>query len=379
MPTPPPTPPPRDGGWTETTVTGILGNPKYTGHVVYGRTRKTNPADSRANRRPVAPGQWIWTPEPVHPALVDKATWDAAQQVAAERGNTRDPQMPTTQPGRRYPLRSRIRCAGCEHRMIGTTRTHSRYWADGPGYSNTYYKCPFRPVNPRHLAAYPEHPPTSVSVREDLMLKAIYSFADQYVFGYDRGTALAAQLPGSAAEQQARRAAQAQALHDQLARTDTAQAGLLTELEQLGADTSPATNAYRARIRARNADLHHEREHITAQLASLDTAIPVSDPALLDELPYLPGILARAPDHLTEKLLAALDVQCLYRKNQNQVTIWVTITDNTPATINALLDDPRTGSHHPDPPSPAHSGVLERDPISGSGTTIKEFAGNSGA
>jgi site-specific DNA recombinase len=356
-------------GWTETTVAGILANPKYTGHMVYGRTRKTDPHDSRGPRRPVKPENWIWTPQPVHPALVDKATWDAAQHVAAERGNTRDPQMPTSQPGRRYPLRSRVRCDGCQHRMVGTTRTHSRYWADGPGYSNTYYKCPFRPVNPRHVAAHPGHPPTSVSVREDTLLAAISSFADQYLFGYDRAAMLAAQLPDSAAEQHARRAARADHLRAELARIDTAQAGLLTELEQLGADTTPATNAYRARIRARNANLHDERARTQDQLTSLETASPVSDPALLDELPYLPGILAQAPDHLIEKLLAALDIQCLYRKNQNQVTIWATITDSTPAAIAALLDDPRTGSQHPDPPSPpqtpapAHSGGLERRPI----------------
>jgi hypothetical protein len=37
-------------------------------------------------------------------------------------------------------------------------------------------------------------------------------------------------------------------------------------------------------------------------------------------------------------------VQILYRPDQNQMTIWVTITDATPQAIQELLDDPRTDS-----------------------------------
>jgi site-specific DNA recombinase len=56
--------PPPDGRpyWTQRAVTVILANPKYTGHMVYGRTRKVN-----GRKRPVPAGQWIWSPEPTHP------------------------------------------------------------------------------------------------------------------------------------------------------------------------------------------------------------------------------------------------------------------------------------------------------------------------
>ena len=48
-----------------------------------------------------------------------------------------------------------------------------------------------------------------------------------------------------------------------------------------------------------------------------------------------------------EGLYTALDVQILYRPDQNQMTIWVTITDATPQAIQELLDDPRTDTSHP--------------------------------
>ncbi len=70
----------------------------------------------------------------------------------------------------------------------------------------------------------------------------------------------------------------------------------------------------------------------------------VNDPTLLDELPYAPGLLAEAPDAIREALYAAFDIQCLYRQDAGQVTIWATITDTTPGIIAALTADPRTDS-----------------------------------
>ena len=63
-------PPPNPGtGWTAQNVRVILANPKYTGHMVYGRRRTRN-----GHRTPAPPDQWLWTPAPVHPAIVDRAT-----------------------------------------------------------------------------------------------------------------------------------------------------------------------------------------------------------------------------------------------------------------------------------------------------------------
>jgi hypothetical protein len=42
------------------------------------------------------------------------------------------------------------------------------------------------------------------------------------------------------------------------------------------------------------------------------------------------------------RLYDAFDIQAVYRQHMRQATIWATITDDTPGTVAALLDDPRT-------------------------------------
>ncbi|HEV3069441.1 MAG TPA: recombinase family protein [Streptosporangiaceae bacterium] len=340
--------PPADArGWAKPTVAAILANPKYTGHMVYGRTRKT----TGRKARPVPPDQWIWSPDPVHPALVDRATWDAAQTIGAERGNVRDPETPTSQPGRRYILRSRIRCRICQRRMCGIRRPSAT------GAVHVYYKCPHDPANPRHRAAHPDHP--GVSLREDTLLAALEQFFDQYVFGHDRAALLAA-TTADAAQAQARQIAH---LRAELARIDTAERGLISELDPPG---RPAAHAYRARIRARYAELYAERTRTETQLTPLQAAAPPdTDPALLDTLPTAARVLASAPDKTKEALMAAFDIHALYNKDMNQVTIWATITSDTPRTIAALLADPRTDhdtGHGPTPPpdpAPAQAPVSQ--------------------
>jgi hypothetical protein len=100
----------------------------------------------------------------------------------------------------------------------------------------------------------------------------------------------------------------------------------------------------RDRIREQFTERYNEHTAVKAELDALtaDTAPAVNDPALLDELPYAPGLLGDAPAAIREALYAAFDIQCLYRHDAGQVTIWATITDTTPGIITALTADPRT-------------------------------------
>ena len=111
-------------------------------------------------------------------------------------------------------------------------------------------------------------------------------------------------------------------LRAELARIDTAERGLITELEEPADPGDPAARACRARIRARFADLYAERTRIEATLAELAAAAPPdNDPSVLDLLPYAAGVFTQAPARIQEALLTAFDIHALYRSDMHQVTI----------------------------------------------------------
>ena len=272
--------------------------------------------------------------------------WDAAQAIGTEHSTSRDGTAANThrQTRRTYVLRSHVRCRSCKRRMSGITRTATRYWADGPDYSNTYYTCSHNPDDPRQTA--PEGHPRTISVREDHLLPAIHQFFAQRVFGPDRATLLAADLPATAADDQARRDRQAAALNKRLRQIDAAENAHAREIETLASHdpTDPAVTALRSRILARFTELENERADINTQLADLAKTDPSpGDPALLDALPLLGDLLADAPARLQQQLYDAFDLQALYKKNMHQVTIHVTITDSTPRAVAAIIND--AGDH----------------------------------
>ncbi|MFD3970132.1 recombinase family protein [Streptomyces cyaneofuscatus] len=72
---------PIEGRWTHNRVEGLIANPKLTGYQVYNRkaSRTGRPGVSRWN--PIS--QWVWSPRPVHEAVVSLEQWKAAQEVTA--------------------------------------------------------------------------------------------------------------------------------------------------------------------------------------------------------------------------------------------------------------------------------------------------------
>ena len=132
-----------------------------------------------------------------------------------------------------------------------------------------------------------------------------------------------------------------------------AQNALISELETPPEPGDTAAIALRARIRARFAELETEHASLTAQTAALDAQTTAADDSsLLDALPIVAARLDQAPAELQHALYQACDLQLLYNRDMDQVTIWVTITDTTPTTIADILnasEDPAR-SDSPQPP-----------------------------
>ena len=87
--------------------------------MVFGLERKTN-----GKMTTVPPSEWLWSPEPTHPAIITRELWETAQTVGAEHGTSRDGTGPSSHPAakRTYALRGRIRHRTCHRRMSGVTR-----------------------------------------------------------------------------------------------------------------------------------------------------------------------------------------------------------------------------------------------------------------
>jgi hypothetical protein len=164
---------------------------------------------------------------------------------------------------------------------------------------HVYYLCPLDPRNPRHQAQAPDHPAT-VSVREDLLVEMVRRFFATHVFGADRATHLARQLPAGAAEEAAQRDKQATRLRKRLKQIDATEDAHIREVQALsGLDpNSPAVTALRTRHLKRFIELEAERDDINGKIAALAkqaTQTTGGDPALLDRLPMLGDLLAKPP------------------------------------------------------------------------------------
>ena len=76
----------------------------------------------------------------------------------------------------------------------------------------------------------------------------------------------------------------------------------------------------------------------------------------------LGDILERAPDRIKQKLFDAFDIQALYNKAANQITLWATITPSTPAALAAIIADSETPDLAALLTDPDHPSDLARHP-----------------
>jgi hypothetical protein len=87
------------GHWTDSAVADVITNPKYTGYMVWNRRAHGKSTGTR--RRP--PDQWIWSPEPTHPAIITLEQYAQAAQIAAYTKAPATAPTPTVIPAPRAP------------------------------------------------------------------------------------------------------------------------------------------------------------------------------------------------------------------------------------------------------------------------------------
>ena len=146
--------------WSKSAVRAILTNPRYTGRQVWNRQRKDevlidvhdvalgHTTKMRWNEK----GKWIYSEEPVHPAIISPQTFQQAQDILAARGRGPCQHKPHAR-RRPYAFVGSLFCGVCERRMQG-------HWIN----EAPYYRCRF--PSEYALANKVRHP-RNVYLRQD--------------------------------------------------------------------------------------------------------------------------------------------------------------------------------------------------------------------
>ena len=156
--------------WAMSAVRAILGNPRYLGHHVSGRTKKKDvlldpdvPALGHVTRQQWQQrDEWVTSSVQAYDAIVEEQIWHRVQALVASNTRTKavTPSRRTHAGVRRsdtsrYPLAGLIICDACGKRLQGNTVR---------GYS--LYRCR---VSSDYASPLKDHPPC-LSVREDRLL-----------------------------------------------------------------------------------------------------------------------------------------------------------------------------------------------------------------
>ncbi len=309
---PPPVPVEPDrarGVWTWSNVRDVLTNPKHTGHMVWNRRARKGKGKNRAN--PVE--DWVWSPEPVHEALVDLESFVLAQQVAPQRERSRTSAGVNPHPhaSRIYRLRSYLFCDLCGRRMYGRAPRGTSYYicAPKPGYIPD---------------GHPKN--ASIWVREDALVAGVNTFLAERVFGRYRADLLDANLKVIDSTRQRDRERQIAARRKAITDTEIRSKRLIRNFELTD---HPDQDMIRD-INQRRAELRAERDDLQRQLADLeDRVTQAPNPDLLHALPVGPFDLDGLPDTLSRRLFEALRLEIHYNRETNIATCRITLTGET--------------------------------------------------
>ncbi|WP_067460727.1 recombinase family protein [Actinomadura macra] len=290
------------GRWTYSSVRDVLGNPKYTGYMVWNR-KATSSAGGRIN----PPEAWVWSAEPTHPGLVSVETFVEAQRVvqARQRSRSRQSGDSAETTGRLYVLRSYLTCVQCERRMFGKTDRGRVYYVCSPKRS--------------HL---PERHPAVVRVREEPLIAGLEEFFNREIFGAQRRERLRAVLARLDDRHLHEHEASIAALEAKIADLGRRRARVLDPLERL----EEPSQALVQNINERSVGIAADLEGAQVKLRELRSRAPVRPcPELLDLLPVGTIDLDRLPVPVLRRLLDVFRLRMRYEREAGLVECEVTI------------------------------------------------------
>lgn len=302
--------------WSRSVIRSILRNPKYTGYNVWGRH------DKRKGRPMIRPREeWVWSPTPVHKAIVSKELFEMVEDRAA--GNTARAKLPQGEeypqrkgqrPGRFYPLRGRVRCGLCGRRMEGCHQKGSNW-----------YRCQY--VTRRgHVAAEMADHPRVLGIKEANVLEPVLDFLARRVFGPDRLRLLRSELAKANNEDWQEHDAERERLEHELGGIERSLHRQTLRLEEHEDPNHPVVALATRRIEELAARKRAVAEAIEGLTVERPTGHRPDDIlALLDALPDLRPALMKASDAELADILDAFDATITYDKANGKLILAATI------------------------------------------------------
>jgi site-specific DNA recombinase len=324
--------------WSKSVINSMLRNPKYTGLNVWGRH------DKRRGRPLIRPREdWVWSEQPTHEAIISRELFDMVEEraqkntIATNAGTPRIARTNKTQAGRFYALRGRVRCSMCGHRMQGSHQKGSNWYRCNYGYRRG------------EVAAIINGHPKVHGVKEDKLLGPVLDFLARRIFAPERLQLLRDELGATCSAPDTEHTAETERLKTELAKLDRSLRIQTLRLEEHEDPNHPIVQLASERI----VELSTRRHAITDTLAQLKEARPQKTDAevilaALDSIPDLRPTLATASAPELAEILRAFDVEIVYDKEAQTLSIAATITPELLTAETTKNDRPAGRSQHKD-------------------------------
>jgi site-specific DNA recombinase len=317
---PPPTPSGRTKSslqptWHRSLIGSVLRNPKYTGYNVWNRN------DKRKGRAKVRPqSEWVWSPTPTHEAIVSKELFEQVEPSAIRNENVAKipahrSQRKTSQKGRTYVLRGRVRCGLCGRRMQGSHQKHKNW-----------YRCLYSTDRGVAAADASGHPRT-LGIKEEVVLEAVTDFLGRRIFGPERLGLLKVELARATSASWGEHDGELDRLTKEEAEIERSLHRQALRLEEHDDPRHPVVALATSRIE----ELSARREGIRAAIETLratrpEGAHPDDIAAMLEGVPDLRQALSEAEDAELMEMFDAFDVTATYTKDTRRLEISATVT-----------------------------------------------------